>query len=116
MIIFEVFLLAFVALIGASREYFFISNTLKNILNSFPSKAVPNQDVESYIVNGRPAQINERPFQVSLRTSNNFHFCGGSIISNVSCSMEMYLYFYFDCFFVALRTFSRTLHCQCRTY
>lgn len=34
------------------------------------------------IVGGVNAVAGQYPYQVSLRTAANFHFCGGSIISN----------------------------------
>jgi trypsin len=34
------------------------------------------------IVGGRPAVLGEFPYQVSLRTAANFHFCGGAVISD----------------------------------
>lgn len=47
-------------------------------LTAFHSEAI-----ESRIVGGGPAYIENHRYQVSLRTASNFHFCGGSIISNV---------------------------------
>jgi trypsin len=43
--------------------------------------AVP-EERETRIVGGTNANIADIPWQVSLRTLANFHFCGGSIISN----------------------------------
>jgi len=37
---------------------------------------------ERMIVGGIPAQPNEFPWQVSIRTMQDFHYCGGSIITN----------------------------------
>lgn len=37
---------------------------------------------EGRIVGGSNANLGQFPYQVSLRTAANFHFCGGSIINN----------------------------------
>jgi trypsin len=37
---------------------------------------------EGRIVGGSNANLGQYPYQVSLRTAANFHFCGGSIINN----------------------------------
>lgn len=44
--------------------------------------ATSADDPEERIFGGVPAYIDSRPFQVSLRNSSNFHFCGGSIVSD----------------------------------
>lgn len=48
--------------------------------------ASPLSDVlferEGRIVGGSNAALGQFPYQVSLRTAANFHFCGGSIINN----------------------------------
>lgn len=36
------------------------------------------------IVGGTATTIEKYPFHASVRTVNNFHFCGGNIISDVS--------------------------------
>lgn len=47
------------------------------------TSAVPaDLDRGGRIVGGTSTTIASRPFQVSLRTTSNFHFCGGSIITN----------------------------------
>ncbi|CRL02608.1 CLUMA_CG015755, isoform A [Clunio marinus] len=38
--------------------------------------------IEGRIVGGTNAPLGRFPYQVSLRTTANFHFCGGSIINN----------------------------------
>uniref|UniRef100_A0A1A9W2I9 Peptidase S1 domain-containing protein n=1 Tax=Glossina brevipalpis TaxID=37001 RepID=A0A1A9W2I9_9MUSC len=40
-----------------------------------------NWDWQGRIVNGQPALIEDHPYQVSLQTAENDHFCGGSILS-----------------------------------
>lgn len=37
---------------------------------------------QANIVGGQPAQISDYPWQVSLQTSANRHFCGGSVINS----------------------------------
>lgn len=44
--------------------------------------AVPDIFRGGRIVGGRAAALGEFPYQVSLRTAANFHFCGGAIISD----------------------------------
>jgi len=39
-------------------------------------------DRESRIVGGSGASLGQHPWQVSLRTTGNFHFCGGTLINN----------------------------------
>lgn len=47
--------------------------------------AVPfeEQEINPFIVGGTAATAGQIPWQVSLRTTGNFHFCGGSIIADV---------------------------------
>jgi len=48
------------------------------------ASAAPAEEfgIDEYIVGGQTARPNQFPFVVSLRNRNNFHFCGGGIISN----------------------------------
>lgn len=39
-------------------------------------------DIDSYIIGGQTARPNQFPFVVSLRTLENFHFCGAGILSD----------------------------------
>lgn len=42
----------------------------------------PDLNWDSRIVGGSNANEGQIPYQVSLRTAGNFHFCGGSILNN----------------------------------
>lgn len=39
-------------------------------------------EIDSYIIGGQTARPNQFPFLVSLRTMENFHFCGAGILSD----------------------------------
>jgi len=39
-------------------------------------------EIDNYIVGGQTARPNQFPFMVSLRTMQNFHFCGAGILSD----------------------------------
>jgi trypsin len=52
------------------------------LLLAFVAAVSANPLLSGRIVGGRAANAGEFPYQVSLRTAANFHFCGGSIISN----------------------------------
>lgn len=39
-------------------------------------------DGDNYIINGRPANPNQFPWVVALRSTFNEHFCGGFVLSN----------------------------------
>ncbi|XP_055596059.1 chymotrypsin-2-like [Uranotaenia lowii] len=43
---------------------------------------VEYQEWEGYIVGGQNAASGQFPYQVSLRSAQNAHFCGGSIVNN----------------------------------
>lgn len=58
---------------------FFFAKKL-NVIKIF--SAVPEIFRGGRIVGGRAANLGEFPYQVSLRTAANFHFCGGAIISD----------------------------------
>ena len=58
------------------------------------------EDIEANIVGGSNANIANIPLQVSLRTLENAHFCGGSIISNRLIVTAGKLFFLFDPIFI----------------
>lgn len=45
------------------------------------STLVKQQPPIDRIVNGQTAEEGQFPYQISLRTPNNFHFCGGTLVN-----------------------------------
>jgi hypothetical protein len=62
-------------------------------LIKFKLSAVPeifetkDYGITEFITGGTATEINNHPFMVSLRNLNNFHFCGGVILNNVSLEL-----------------------------
>lgn len=57
------------------------------IMVSFISPAISESSksvITPYIVGGSEITIRDAPYQVSLQVRNRGHFCGGSIITQVS--------------------------------
>lgn len=74
-------LVALVAAVSASRNIS-TKKLLKKCSKWFCCTAVPEIFRGGRIVGGQAAALGQFPYQASMRTAGNFHFCGGVIISN----------------------------------
>lgn len=70
--------LKMVAIATAVRLFLVLSTTISHLVHCNP---VDDSQIGGRIVGGQIIDISQAPYQVSIRNSDEFHFCGGSIIS-----------------------------------